>query len=114
MPRHYLSAADLSRPQAQLLGQGADAGADFQHTGGFVHPGILGDGGGHPGGNQKILPLGLGKVKAMLRQKRLHDLNIANINHRVSFSFYKIGSGGQSPVGAATSRPKRIERELSV
>ena len=84
-PGIYLYSADLPRPQAELLGQGADTGADLQHAGGLVHAGFLGDGGRNPGGNEKILPLGLGKVKAALCQQRLHDLNVTNVEHRVSF-----------------------------
>ena len=37
---------------------------------------------GHPGSDEEVLALGLGKMKAMLCQKRLHDLNITNIYHK--------------------------------
>ena len=88
-PVIHLHGADLPRPQGKLLGQRADAGADLQHAHIGFHPGFPGDGLRHPGGNEKILPLGFGKMEAMLRQQRLHHLNIAYIYHikRLSFGF---------------------------
>ena len=68
--------------QAQLLGQRTDTRADLQHTHILVHPGLAGDGLRNPGSNQKILPLGLGKMEAVLRQEGLHHMNITNINHK--------------------------------
>ena len=78
-----LAGHDLPCPQAQLLGQRADAGADLQHAGGAVHARILGDLLGDPGGDQKILALGLGKMEAMGGQKGLHDLDVGYVNHSV-------------------------------
>ena len=46
-----------------------------------VHAGFQGDLLRHPGGDQKVLALGLGKMKAMLRQQRLHHMDITYIDH---------------------------------
>ena len=45
-------------------------------------PGLLGNGLGHPGGNEKILALGLGKVEAVLGKQWLHHLNITHVYHK--------------------------------
>ena len=68
----HLHGKDLARTQAELLGQSADARSDLKDGGGFIHPRLLGDSFGHPGGSQKVLTLGLGKMKAVFTQKGLH------------------------------------------
>ena len=50
--------ADSARPQTQLLGQRADAGADLQNARVSVYTGVLGDALRYPDGSQKVLPLG--------------------------------------------------------
>ena len=85
--------ADLFGPQAQLLGQRADAGADLQHTGGLVHAGVLGDGFGHPFLGQEVLTLGFGKMETMLCKQRLHNIDIANIDHNDPPFFCSIIAG---------------------
>ena len=53
-------------PEAKLLGQAADTGAYFQHASVRRNPGILGNALRYPGGDEKILALGLGKMKSVL------------------------------------------------
>ena len=60
-----LDGDDLFGIAAKLLRQRPDAGADLQHAAGFVDARLLGDAPRHPALGQKILPLCLGKMKAM-------------------------------------------------
>ena len=66
----------LPGPQAELLGQAADAGAHLQHAALLVHARLPGDALRHPGAGQKILPLGLGKMKPMGVQKGPDLMNV--------------------------------------
>ena len=69
----------------ERLRQGADPGADFQYAAGFVNPRTIGDFTGYPALGQKVLPLGLGKVKPMLLQQGLNHVDIAEIHEKPAF-----------------------------
>ena len=64
---------------AQLPGEGADAGAHFQHTGIFVDACPLGNGCGHMPGTEEILPQTFGKMKPMTGQYLFDGADITQI-----------------------------------
>ena len=72
---------DLAGPEAELLGQGAEARADLQYAGGRIRAGFLRNAAGNPVGDQKVLAFGLGEVKAGLLQQSLHGMDVTEIQH---------------------------------
>ena len=74
--RHHL----LGRG-GQLRGEGADAGADLQHAVFWPHAGPLHQSPWDPVLYEKILPHGLGEVKAVSAQQGLNGIEITEIHN---------------------------------
>lgn len=95
----HLDGGHFSGPQCQLLGERADARADFQHAAVLVNAGKFDNLPGNPGRDQKILSFGFGKMKAVPGQKRLHNLDIAQIKHEMT-AFPLPEGRGRTPLRA--------------
>ena len=88
-----------------LPGEGADAGAHLQHTAGRGGAGCLRNIPGHPVLHQKILPHGLGEVKAVPGQQGLDLLDVAQIHKRSLLKW--VGRGGGAPAWKDKKSPEQ-------
>ena len=70
---------------AKLSRQRADAGADLQHAARAVHASFRDDALRHPALREKILPLGLGKMKAMPGEQGFDVVDVAKIHKKSAF-----------------------------
>ena len=88
-------------PEAQLLGQGAHTGTDFQHAAGIIHTGFFRDLLGHPCLCQEVLALGLGKMKPITGKNIFDYLNIGQFHHGTS-AFLSMLSYHKTPPAVKT------------